>query len=196
MRYTADVRRFILIRHSTPIVRPELPAVTWHLSGIGMTRASELAGDLASEFNIAAVWSSREPKAVETGQAIARKIGKPLDTDARFGEQHRANVPYLGSAEFRAAVAGALQNPAELVYGSETILDAASRFRSGINSLHASMPDGDVAVVSHGTVISGFLASEIDVDPVEVWRSLGLPGYVVLNWPEPTEITVQRNFDS
>jgi broad specificity phosphatase PhoE len=62
--------------------------------------------------------------------------------------------------------------------------------------LNQEAPDGDVAIVSHGTVIAGFLASEIDVDPVEVWRSLGLPGFVVIEWPEPTEISEQRNFDA
>jgi broad specificity phosphatase PhoE len=196
VRYTADVRRFILIRHSTPIVRPELPAVTWHLSGVGLHRSEELADVLADEFNVAAVWSSREPKAVETAEVIARKAGKPLDTDVRFGEQHRTNVPYLGSNEFRAAVAEALSNPNDLVYGTETIAAAARRFRAGLESLNQEAPDGDVAIVSHGTVIAGFLASEIDVDPVEVWRSLGLPGFVVIEWPEPTEISEQRNFDA
>jgi broad specificity phosphatase PhoE len=160
-----------------------------------MNRADELAEAVNDEFNVTAVWSSQEPKAVETAKAIARKIGKPLDTDVRFGEQHRANVPYLGSEQFREAVGNALLNPDDLVYGSETITAAARRFRAGIEDLHASSPDGDIVVVSHGTVISGFLASEIDVEPVEVWRSLGLPGYIVLDWPEPTEISMQRNFD-
>jgi broad specificity phosphatase PhoE len=189
------VRRLIIIRHSTPIIRPELPADTWHLSGIGLNRAAELADVVASDFNVTAVWSSREPKAVETADTIARMVGKPLDTDSRFGEQHRANVPFLGSERFRENVANALLNPDELVYGSETITAAARRFRAGIEDLHSGTPDGDIVVVSHGTVISGFLSSEIDVDPVEVWRSLGLPGYVVLNWPEPTDILLQRNFD-
>jgi len=52
-----------------------------------------------------------------------------------------------------------------------------------------------VAVVAHGTVIATFVASVLDIDPIPIWESLGLRGLVETEWPEPTEIISQQNFD-
>ena len=52
-----------------------------------------------------------------------------------------------------------------------------------------------MAVVAHGTVISTFVASVLDIDPVPVWESLGMPGLVEIEWPEPTEIISLQNFE-
>ena len=52
-----------------------------------------------------------------------------------------------------------------------------------------------VAVVAHGTVIATFVASVLDIDPIPIWESLGLCGLVEIEWPEPTEIISQQNFD-
>jgi broad specificity phosphatase PhoE len=188
------MRRFILIRHSAPIVRPELPSETWQLSAEGHELAALLADDLA-EFGLSAVLSSSEPKAIDTARAIGRKAGLRREVDSRFNEQRRANAPYLGSERFRAAIAGALRQPDELLFGEETVSSSVERFTAGIELADSSLPDGDIAVVSHGTVITGFVGSLLGIDPVPVWQELGLPGYIVINWPNPTGIESQRNFD-
>ena len=52
-----------------------------------------------------------------------------------------------------------------------------------------------VAVVAHGTVFAMFVGSVLDIDPIPIWESLGLPGLIEIEWPDPTEIVSQRNFD-
>lgn len=187
------MRRIILIRHSLPVVRPELPAETWQLSQEGRRRAGLLADGL-SQFDMAALWSSVEPKAVETARIIGDSTGLTVEVDRRFNEQRRASVPYLGNEAFRAAVGDALTRAGELVFGEETVSAALRRFRAALLSAHRSAPAGDIAIVSHGTVIAGLVARELGIDPVPVWHGLGLPGYVAITWPDPTGIETQRNF--
>lgn len=176
------MRRFILIRHSLPDIRPELPSETWHLSVEGQRRADLLADDLA-QFDLAAIWSSAEPKAIEIAEFISSNTGLQTQIDARFNEQHRAGEPYLGKEEFRAAVSEALTRPDELIYGSETVSAAVACFRAGLDSADRSAPPGDVAVVSHGTIIAGYVASERGVDPLPVWEGLDTPSSIVISCP-------------
>ena len=55
--------------------------------------------------------------------------------------------------------------------------------------------DENVAVVSHGTVISTFVAQELGVDPVLLWKSMGLPWLVEIYWPNPTKIIREISFN-
>ena len=70
----------------------------------------------------------------------------------------------------------------------------------GIGALHSI--DGDrrgadqtVAFIAHGTVISTFVAELLDTDPVPIWESLGLPGLIEIEWPRPSKILMQLNFE-
>jgi broad specificity phosphatase PhoE len=44
-------------------------------------------------------------------------------------------------------------------------------------------PDQTVAIVSHGTVITLYVARAAGVEPFAFWQGLGLPAFVVLSWP-------------
>ena len=55
--------------------------------------------------------------------------------------------------------------------------------------------DETVAIVAHGTVISTFVGENLDIDPVPIWDSIGLPGFVEIEWPNPTEILDQQKFE-
>ena len=45
-------------------------------------------------------------------------------------------------------------------------------------------PAGNLAIVSHGTVMTLFLAHVSGIDPVPFWKQLGLPAFVVLSYPD------------
>jgi broad specificity phosphatase PhoE len=49
------------------------------------------------------------------------------------------------------------------------------RFDQSIATIIDSETDSDIVVVAHGAVITLFLARHAGVDPMDVWRSLGLP---------------------
>ena len=63
-------------------------------------------------------------------------------------------MPQLRSAEFISLIELLFRRPNDLVLGKETAVAALSRFRSALDEVLAEHPEGNVAVVSHGTVIA------------------------------------------
>jgi hypothetical protein len=51
-------------------------------------------------------------------------------------------------------------------------------------------------MVSHGTVISLFVAECARIDPYDLWRKLELPSYVVLSLPELQLLDVVGSVES
>lgn len=150
----------MLVKHSAPEVRAAAPAAEWHLSAAGAARCVALAERLRP-FDARAIASSVEPKAVETATLVAQELGVPVQLVPGLHEHDRRDTHLLGEAEFGAALA---------------------RFDAAVTSLAAAVPDpDDVVVVSHGTVISLFVAAHAGIDGLALWRRLGLPSFVVLD---------------
>ncbi len=178
------MRKLILVRHSLPEMVTGVPASEWHLSPEGGRRCVALAGRLAA-YDLGAVVSSHEPKAVETGQIVAETIGLPLDTAIGLHEHERGVVRDLGSPEdFRAQVARLFKHPDELVLGYETADEAHARFVLAVDSALERWPATSLAIVSHGTVMTLFIARAAGLDPVPFWKSLTLPCFAVLSLPD------------
>jgi broad specificity phosphatase PhoE len=177
------VRQLVLIRHSQPEIVPGVPASGWRLSDTGRDRCRALADRLVA-YDLAAVVASREPKAVETGQIVARALGLPFETAADLHEHDRPNVGLLADEEqFQARVASVFEHPGELVFGRETADEAHVRFTTAIANVMAQHPRGNLAVVTHGTVMTLFVARAAGLDPVPFWKRFGLPAFVVLSLP-------------
>ena len=99
-------------------------------------------------------------------------------------EHDRSNVEFLPSEDFDLAVASFFQSPDELVLGRETALQAKERFSAAIQTVMADPADGDIVIVSHGTVMALYVARWAGVEAVAFWRRLGLPSFVVLSLPD------------
>lgn len=178
------MRRLILVRHSLPEMVVGVAASEWHLSSEGRRRCAALA-DRLTEYGLGAVVSSQEPKAVETGQIIAETLELPFETAIGLHEHERGVVRDLGSPEdFRAQVARLFEHPGELVLGYETADEAHARFVRAVNSVLARWPATSLAIVSHGTVMTLFIARAAGLDPVPFWKSLALPCFAVLSLPD------------
>ncbi|MFC2029119.1 histidine phosphatase family protein [Chloroflexota bacterium] len=170
----------ILIKHSLPEMRPELTASLWSLSDEGRQRCQRLAERLAP-FNLDSLVSSEEPKAIETGRIIAELLGLPFATAPNLHEHLRLDVPFLGDRRlFQAQVAKVFEKPAELVFGSETGDEAGRRYSKALGGVLASHPEGNLGVVSHGTVMALYVSRACGLDATRFWIRLGLPSYVVL----------------
>ena len=177
------MRRLVLVRHSMPEIEPDRPASAWRLGDAGRQRSELLASRLWG-FSPKVVWSSREPKAVETAEIVAASFGVPVRVADGLEEHHRDNVPFYPTAdEFDAAVERFFCNPGQLVLGSETAEQARDRMSAAIGEVVES-GQKDSIVVSHGTVMTLYVAGVGGVDPMYFWRRLGLPSYVVLGLPE------------
>ena len=177
-------RLLLLVRHSLPQMVTGVPASRWRLSAEGRHRSRALAERLAA-YDPAAIVASEEPKAVETGQIVALVLGLPFETAPGLHEHERAVVRDLGSPEeFQAQVAAFFQRPGELVLGYETAGQAHARFAQAVARVLELHPDGNLVIVSHGTVMSLLVARANDLDPVPFWQSLGLPALAILSLPD------------
>ena len=176
------MRRLVLVKHSMPDIDPDRPASAWGLSDIGRRRSETLASRLM-DFAPEVIWSSREPKAVETADIVSGAFEVPVEVAAGLEERHRDNVPYLPSVdEFDNSIEQLFDNPDELVLGTETARQALYRLTAAINDV-IETGQKDSIVVTHGTVISLFVAKVAGVRPICLWRRLGVPSYVVLAIP-------------
>lgn len=137
--------------------------------------------------------SSVEPKARETAELVADRLAIPIDTVQGLHEHERRTAPYVGEREFKAAVGEMFARPGELVYGEETADQACERFSVAVNAALAERPEGTVAIVAHGTVISLFVSSVTGVDGLALWDSIGMPSYIVLSRPELDLLEVVEN---
>jgi broad specificity phosphatase PhoE len=185
-------RKLILVRHSLPEIVPSLPASRWRLSDEGRRRCERLAERLAA-YQPSIVVTSLEPKAIETGQIVARILGIPVETALDLHEHERPYVEPFGTREqFEARVSRLFEYPAELIFGAETADQAHNRFASAIDDVLATERYGNLAVVTHGTVLTLFVARAAGLAPVPFWKKLGLPAFVVLSLPDLSPQVVEN----
>lgn len=199
-------RKLILIRHAVPEIKPSVPASRWRLSEEGRLRCQEL-GRMLKGYDLARIVTSQEPKAIETGEIVAGALGVPFETASGLHEHERSNVELEAGKEafspadteaFRAQVESVLTHPDKLVYGTETGNQAYTRFSQAVAEILERHPIGNLAIVSHGTVMALFVSRADGLDAVSFWRQLGLPAYVVLSLPgfgllEIVETVVDRS---
>ena len=128
------MRKLVLVRHSMPKIWPDKPASAWRLSALGRERSELLASRLRG-LSPSVVWSSREPKAVETAEIVAASFGVPVQVADGLEEHHRDNVPFFPTAgDFEAAVERFFDNPDRLTLGSETAEQARDRMSAAIDT--------------------------------------------------------------
>lgn len=177
------MRKLILVRHSLPVITGEQQASQWQLSEEGRRRCKRLA-ELLAAHRPGTIVTSTEPKAIETGRIVGERLGIPVEAAPNLHEHERPGTGLDTVEQFEARVARLLESPGELVLGVETGDEARRRFSAAVDDVMRQHPDGNLAIVSHGTVISLFVARVAGIDPVPFWTGLGLPAFVVLSYPD------------
>jgi 2,3-bisphosphoglycerate-dependent phosphoglycerate mutase len=173
----------ILIRHSQSQPQPDHPASQWPLTEAGRQRCSALAARLAA-YTPDLIVTSRERKASETGALVAAQLGLPVSSAEGLHEHMREHIGWLPNPDFEHAVAAFFMRPDVLVFGEETAAQAGARFDAAVQTVLASHPGKNVAIVAHGTVITLFAAQHAGIAPLPFWKRLGMPAIVVFSLPE------------
>lgn len=156
-----------LIRHARTQMIEDAPE-RWPLSEEGQREASALSHqDFWRE--VAYIFSSPEPKALQTAEPAARRWGIPLVTADDLRELHRPQlVP-----DYQMAVARLLADPEASIAGMEPAAQAAERITRCIEELVVAHPEQTLAVVSHGLALILFLARLENRWPtVAAWRAV------------------------
>jgi broad specificity phosphatase PhoE len=186
----------ILIRHSISQQRPGVSAHEWALSDEGRLRCATLAAHLVS-YRVGRIVSSHEPKAIQTAVALAQAFnGFDNQIIAGLEETHRSTSPYYKNVgDFQAAVISAMHRPDEVVFGEEAFEAARLRFDQTLSQLMEKYADETVAAVSHGTVMSLWLAPLLNRPVEDVWQAMGMPAYAVIEWPTKHVIHFQETVE-
>ena len=71
-----------------------------------------------------------------------------------------------------------------LVLGRESASECADRFQKAIDAIVAKHPDGNIAIVTHGTVLALFAASHGAGDAFLLYRKMGLPSLMTFSIPD------------
>lgn len=80
--------RIILIKHSMPNVTSDIPSNKWTLSEEGIISTKSLALKL-EKFSFDKIYSSDEPKAIETAQILGSEFLKGVEVIKGIHEQER-----------------------------------------------------------------------------------------------------------
>lgn len=185
-------RIIVLVRHAAPRVDTSVPTSNWCLSLEGVVSCPKIAEDLR-RFLPAAVTSSTEPKAVETATAIGESLR--LDVSTRDGlREHRRSGEYLSRSDFESRIKSFFQNPSEVVYGQESCNELGLRIEHEVELALSAGHLGNAIIVTHGTAMTSFIMRHWQVDPFEVWKSLGLPAFLAFTVPA-FDIVASSNID-
>lgn len=173
----------ILIKHTLPEIVKDLPPVKWRLSGEGRRRCALLAERL-SGYHPMEIYSSHEPKAVETAMLLARAWSALFEIRDGFQEHDRSVPRFLSDEEFDQTIQSVFREPdTPCVLGTETGNQAYARFDAAIHRLVEDAKEQTAIVVTHGTVLSLFVSRYNLIDPYPLWCQLDLPSFVVLSVP-------------
>jgi broad specificity phosphatase PhoE len=177
------MRNLIIIRHSNSKLDQSLPPDQWGLTEGGRLRCITLADRLESH-NPGVILTSVEQKARETGEIVARSLGLSCRTVNGIHEHKREAGRITTQAEFRSRVEALFKKPGELIFGLETAHQALTRFSEAILSIMGLYPDQNVAIITHGTVMSLYYGVVTGKDAYQFWRQLGLPAFYMVSWPD------------
>jgi broad specificity phosphatase PhoE len=174
-------RLLYLVRHAEVLLRGDLPMTSWQLSPTGEQQARDLARSHAWS-GLTLIASSPEAKAVATAQPIADAAGLDLRIEPDLHEVDRGATPLVSRSEYDALVEAHFASPAESVSSWEPG-DAARDRAAGCIEHLLGETSGDVCVVSHGLVLSHYLAHlrGLPAPALDEWRAIPLPGVATVD---------------
>ena len=172
----------LLIKHSLPEIRPELPSIEWTLSAEGRRRCFWLA-DRLRPYGISVLYSSPEPKALATAALVSAELSVPCRRHPDLRENDRTGFPFLPNKEWMQRFHEFFDYPERICIGAESAVSAGHRFDRAVKEVLREAHEQTTAIVSHGTVITLFLTRYNSLDAFELWQSLSLPSFICASAP-------------
>ena len=169
----------ILIRHAHPRVDPDKPSQEWDLSDEGRTGAQRLAVGL-SDSGIRHIFTSTEPKAIQTAEIVADHLGMTALPRGGLQEHDRRGVGFLEPIVFDQAIRDLFAKPSERVFGGESGQEVVDRFSAAIGHIERELRDEGLtyACVTHGTAMSLYTSHLAGRDGHALWRGLEIPATI------------------
>jgi probable phosphoglycerate mutase len=171
--------RLVLIRHgeSEDNVLGRLSGWTDSgLTAIGVEQARRMARYVAGMYRPSALYASSLARAVRTAEPLAQLTGLPITVRDDLRELHFGDLDGLSVPEILARFPSEwerAQDEEDVTFrfpGGETRVEFYERVQRAFSDLIRSHAGQTVAVVSHGGVLSSFLADVAEGKP-QRWRS-------------------------
>ena len=194
LKATTTAHPLLLVRHSVPLVSDDVDYRPWPLSDEGKLLTARAADYLAG-FKPVRLVASDERKAVQTARIIAKRVGVRVELEPGLREHDRIGVPWQRSEQRTRELQDFFANPTERVFGNETAVGTLDRFDAALRQSREELT-GPVVIVTHGTVMSLYLARLTGQDAMDIWSKLGIPSVAVVNEAVPSLVSLVGDFDS
>ena len=170
----------IFIRHAETKVYADLPATQWCLTDAAYQASKQLAREL-QKFKLKHILNSEEFKAKETGRVVAEELKLPWKTATNLHEHERKDVSVMAAEVWQQTIKDFFAKPDVFILGKqETANQALKRFDQAVRDVLKIYSEG-VAIVTHASVMSLFVAQYNIVDAYTFWQGLKMPDSVVLD---------------
>jgi broad specificity phosphatase PhoE len=176
-------RKLILVKHSLVTIDKDTPRGDWSLCAEGRHRCALLSERL-QPYAPSAIISSPEARAQENARLVAAHFQLPLTVRDGLQEIDRRGFPVLHAAMFRKRMMAFFHQRQHRLMGLESADESVRRFNATIEQLVLEHPEGNLVVVTHGAIMSLFIALYNAVDPFSYWTKLGLPSMAILSLPD------------
>jgi broad specificity phosphatase PhoE len=183
----------LLVKHSLPAIRPELPPAQWKLSQEGQRRCHWLAAKLR-EHGVTILYSSLEAKALETASILSAQLSVKFHERPDLHENDRTGFSILPPHEWEQQFREFFDHPDRVCIGAESAATAALRFSRAVKDVLNQTEGKTPAIISHDTVITLFTAQYNLLSPFDLWRRPSLPSFVRVN-SESFECEGIHNYD-
>lgn len=174
----------VLVKHAMPILDASKPPKEWVLGPEGRAGAEQLGNHFKDHYWFDVVYSSEEPKALETAQIVAKVLQVPTRPLAELNEIDRRAMPIMSREEHVEYNRELFVRRHEKVVGEESAEEALDRFEFGINLILLGKPE-NVLVISHGTVISLYAQkTNRSLFAFGMWQKMNCLDYLDLGLPD------------
>jgi broad specificity phosphatase PhoE len=173
--------KYLILRHAETIKNPDKHPKDWLLTPDALEKINEYISD--GKFNsITKIVTSTEPKAVATVKPISTHLNLPITEVEEFVEVKREKK-FLTDEEFLIQKQKELEVRNEKVNGVESGDEAITRFKLGIEKLEEEFKDESILIITHGTIMTLFLADCKNdfLNIFENWKNLKFCELVELN---------------
>ncbi len=172
----------ILIRHSKSLINPNIPIPTWGLSDEGVALAKKL-GEIEQIKSLDVIYSSLQPKALETAILATKNIGIPIKTDDRLTESTSFTNKFVSPEQPQKNVEQYYSDRDLSINNGETFKEALERFNNAINDIVKVETDKkNIGIVSHGNILASFSSQYNNKDPYELVENMKQPDVAVFAW--------------
>jgi broad specificity phosphatase PhoE len=170
--------RIILIRHGQTAWNKEeriRGQVEVPLDATGLAQAEQTAERVVREWRPVAVYCSPLQRAVQTAQAVARRLDLAVQPTAGFNDMHFGEWQGLAPAEvlrrWPDLAQAWLQSPDTITFpGGESLDGLRERSMAALRVIIARHPQDEVVVVGHTVVNRVVLMAVLGLDNSHYWR--------------------------